>query len=121
MAKKDKTTTTFPKMGEENAYAVAGIRAAGAPQLQYAPRGPQGVGGTIPTEKGAPGRANVPVMDNVVPQTAERLGAKWAPQMLMSSVQAAEAAQTGRNVRLFRSAVGEREFYDKRQYGQVMQ
>ena len=62
------------------------------------------------------------------PQTAnnrtghqERLGAKWAPQMPLYAQNAAEASQTGRNVRILPASTGNRDFWYKRQYGQVQQ
>lgn len=116
----DKTTTNFQKVGNEAANVRVGVRDAGSPNLKYRPKG-GAKGGGIQREKGAPGRANVQTNDNSVPQSPERLGAKWAPQMVMSSPQAPESQSTGRNVRLFRSAVGSRDFYAKRQYGQVQQ
>jgi hypothetical protein len=95
------TVTSPAKMGEEMAHPVTGT--------------PQ----SIPREKGAPGRTNVLTDDNVVPKSPERLGAQWAPQMLMSSPQAPEAAQNTRNTRLLRPAAGSRDFWYKRQYGQT--
>lgn len=111
------TVTSPAKMGEEMAYPVP--NEPQSPRLQYQPRGGAS-GGSIPREKGAPGRSNVQTDDNRVYQTPERLGAKWAPQMLMDSPNLAVGAnQTQRNVRVLQSAVGNRDFWFKRQYGQT--
>lgn len=119
MAKRSKplapTTTSPAKMGEEMAHPTP--NEPQSPNLKYQARG--GATGGIPREKGAPGRANVQTDDNRVPQTPERLGAKWAPQMVMSAPQAPEASLTQRNVRVLPSAIGSRDFWLKRQYGQT--
>jgi hypothetical protein len=51
----------------------------------------------------------------------ERLGAQWAPQMPLYEQNAASASETQRNVVPVRSAVGNRDFWEKRKYGQVQQ
>lgn len=117
MAKKKRlapTVTSPAKMGEEMAKPRS--TAAQSPNVKYVPKG-GAKGGQEPAT--ANRRANVQTDDNRVYQTPERLGAKWAPQMLMSSPQAPESAQTQRNVTLVRSAVGNRDFYSKRQFGQT--
>lgn len=109
------TVTSPAKMGEEMAHPRA--NAAQSPNVKYQKKkGPRG-GGEPAT---AGGRKGVLTDDNRVPQSPERLGAKWAPQMVMSAPQAPEAAQTQRNVRVLPSAVGSRDFWLKRQYGQGM-
>jgi hypothetical protein len=110
------TVTSPAKMGEEMAHPVTGTPQS--PNLKSVAKG-GAKGGSIPREKGAPGRTNVLTDDNVVPKSPERLGAQWAPQMLMSSPQAPEAAQNTRNTRLLRPAAGSRDFWYKRQYGQT--
>ena len=103
----DKTYTTFPKMGTEAANARAA--ADYSPNLKFRPRG------------GASGGALEAATAGHRAGRQERLGATFAPQVLMSSPQAPEAGQNTRNTRLVPSAVGNRDFYLKRQYGQVMQ
>lgn len=110
------TVTSPAKMGEEMARPVP--NAPQSPNVKYQAKG-GAKGGSIPREKGAPGRANVQTDDNRVYQSPERLGAKWAPQMVMSAPQAPEAAQNQRNTRVLPSAVGNRDFWYKRQYGQT--
>lgn len=51
----------------------------------------------------------------------ERNGFKGAPQATHVYPNAPEASNTLRNVRLVPSAIGNRDFYNKRQYGQVAQ
>ena len=116
MAKKNKgkrlapTITSPAKMGEEMAHPRA--NAAQSPNVKYQPRGGAKGGSEPATAGGRSGR--------LLPQSEkERLGAKWAPQMLMSSPQAPEASQTQRNVRVVQSAIGNRDFWIKRQYGQT--
>lgn len=110
MAKKPlaPTVTSPAKMGEEMAYPNS--VAAQSPNVKYAPRG-QSKGGSIQPGKGAPGRNNI----------QERLGAKYAPQMTLYVPNAAASSQVGRNVRTVQSAIGNRDFFFKRQYGQRMQ
>ena len=109
MAKRLAPTTTSPaKMGEEMAKAQS--TNAQSPNVKNAPRH-GGVGG-------APEAATASVRSG----HQERLGAKWAPQMLMGSPEVLPSAQaTGSNVRTLPSAVGNRDFWYKRQYGQVQQ
>lgn len=94
----------FPTMGTEPANAsVAGVHE----------------GTLVPKSGNAKGGSGDPATAVVRPHSNERLGFKGAPQMTMSYPQAPEATQTFRNVRLYRSAVGNRDFYDRRQYGQT--
>lgn len=101
------TTTNPAKMGEEMAKVQS--VSAQSPNLKYQPRG------------GAAGGSPEPATANVRSGHQERLGAKWAPQMPLYEQNAAEASQTQRNVRVVQSAVGNRDFWFKRQFGQNMQ
>ena len=103
----DNTTTSFPKMGTEAARARAVSDMA--PSLKFRPRG-QSKGGSLP-----------PATAGHRQGVQERLGAQYAPQMSIVAVNAPESRQEQRNVRLVPSAVGNRDFYLKRRYGQVMQ
>lgn len=107
MAKRLAPTVTSPaKMGEEMAHPRS--NAAQSPNVKY-------------QKKGGPTGGAEPATANHRSGHQERLGAKWAPQVLMSSPQAPEASLTQRNVRTVPSAIGNRDFYLKRQYGQVQQ
>lgn len=102
------TVTSPAKMGEEMAHAQS--TASQSPNVKNQPKH-GGVGGApeAATKSNRTGHQ-------------ERLGAKWAPQMVMGSPEVLSAAQqTGANVRTLPSAVGNRDFYLKRQYGQVQQ
>lgn len=99
------TTTSPAKMGEE--MAVARSVAAESPNVKYAPR------------KNAKSDAPVGTTSHRTGHQ-ERLGAKYAPQMPLYEPNAAAASETQRNVRLVPSAVGNRDFYLRRQYGQGM-
>jgi hypothetical protein len=102
----DKTITNFPTMGTSAAYAE---------NLSGAPSGNT----TFVPKKGSAGGAGDPATATVRPHVLERNGFKGAPQMTMSYPQAPEASQTGRNVRLVPSALGNRDFYLRRQqFGQ---
>jgi hypothetical protein len=113
MAKRLAPTVTSPaKMGEEMAHPRA--NAAQSPNVKYQPRG-GAKGGAEPATAG--GRTATVTQDT----GRERLGAKWAPQMQMGSPEVLPSAQqTQRNVRLVRSAVGNVDFWSKRQFGQSM-
>lgn len=107
MAKRLAPTVTSPaKMGEEMAHAQA--VSAQSPNVKYQPRG---------NSKGGPEQATANHRTGI----QERLGAKYAPQMPLYAANAPEASLTQRNVRVVPSAVGNRDFYLKRQYGQVQQ
>lgn len=103
------TVTSPAKMGEEMAHPRA--VAAESPNVQYRPRGVAGKGGSIPDAGTAGHRTG----------HQERLGAKYAPQMPLYVQNAAAASETQKNVRLVPSAIGNRDFWTKRQYGQVQQ
>ncbi len=107
MAKRLAPTVTSPaKMGEEMAHPTS--VASQSPNVKYQPRG----GAT-----GGPEQATA----NHRTGHQERLGAKYAPQMPMYAPNAPEASMTMRNVRPVPSAVGNRDFWSKRSYGQVQQ
>jgi hypothetical protein len=98
----DKTTTTFPKMGTEAAYAN---NVSGAPSRNTKPVAKNG---------NAKGGAGEPATAANRQDVLERNGFKGAPQMKHSYPTAPEAGLTQRNVRLVRSAIGNRDFYDRR-------
>jgi hypothetical protein len=104
----DKTTTTFPKMGTSNASAV---NQSGAPSRNTKPVRKKSTVSAKPAPATAAHRQG----------TLERLGAQGAPQTTMSYPTAPEAAQTFRNVHIVPSAIGNRDFYLRRQYGQTGQ
>lgn len=109
------TTTSPAKMGEEMAHVQS--TSAESPNVQYRPRGGAKSGAPVGTISGPRSATMSP--DSRVPWT-ERLGAKYTPQVPMEGPVGPEAAQTQRNVRLVNSAVGNRDFYLRRQYGQGM-
>lgn len=99
------TTTSPAKMGEEMAHPQA--NSAQSPNLKYRPRNNSKSDAPVGTKANRVGHQ-------------ERLGAKYAPQMPLYAQNAAEASATQRNVRVVPSAVGNRDFYLRRQYGQGM-
>ena len=103
----DKTTTTFPKMGTSNARAV---NQSAAPSRNTKRVKKKSTVSAQPEAATAAHRQGV----------QERLGFKGAPQTAMSYPNAPEASQTQRNVRIVPSAVGNRDFYFRRAYGQGM-
>ena len=102
------TTTNPAKMGEEMAYPT--VTSSQSPNLKSVQRGGSKSGAPVGT-KSQPGRVNI----------QERLGAQFAPQMPLYYANAPEASQTLRNTRVLNSAVGNRDFWLKRQYGQNQQ
>lgn len=102
------TTTSPAKMGTEMAHAQA--MAPESPNVEYRPRGVPGKGGSAPAAT-ANHRQGI----------QERLGAQFAPQMTLYKANAAEAGLVQKNVRLVPSAVGNRDFWFKRAYGQRLQ
>lgn len=114
MAKRLAPTVTSPaKMGEEMAHPRS--NAAQSPHVQYRPRGGSKQSAEPQTKNN---RVGVLTQDT----GRERLGPKWAPQMQMGSPEVLPSAQaTQSNVRLVRSAVGNYDFWSKRQFGQRMQ
>lgn len=101
----DKTTTKFPTMGTEAATVtnVSGTTVSGT---------------LVPKSGNAKGGAGEPATANARSGSIERNGFKGAPQVNHVYANAPEASQTFRNVRLVPSAVGNRDFYARRQYGQ---
>jgi hypothetical protein len=107
------TVTSPAKMGEEMAHPRA--NAQQSPNVKYqAKHAPSGAAESAT----AGGRTQTVTQDT----GRERLGPKWAPQMMLNSPEVLPSAQqTQRNVRLVRSAVGNYDFWSKRQFGQRMQ
>lgn len=103
----DNTRTDFPTMGVEASQASAA--ADYSPNLKFRPRGGSS-GGTA--EAATAGHRT---------GHQERLGAKYAPQMSMVTANAPEASLEQRNVRLLPSSIGNRDFWAKRELGQVQQ
>ncbi len=99
------TKTNFATMGTE-ASQVAG-NASLSPNLKFQPRG------------GAKGGTTEPATAGHRQGILERFGHKGAPQVGVEYANAPEAANVGKNVRLVRSAIGNRDFYDKRSLGQT--
>lgn len=106
MARTDRTTTEFPKMGNYPAGSV--VNTSGAPSAHTITRPKQGGPTGMIEPATAKSRANI----------LERMGCSYAPQATLYKQNAAEASATLRNVRLLPSAVGNRDFYLRRQYGQ---
>ena len=105
----DKTTTNFAKMGTE-ASAVTNV--SGAPSKN-----------TKPIKKSAHSKGGSPYPEQTKANrkgVLERNGFKGAPQTTLYAPNAQEASATFRNVRLMPSAIGNRDFYLRRQYGQGM-
>lgn len=100
----DKTSTNFRKMGTDAAYAT---NQSGAPSANtiLAPR--------HNTQSGSDGATASHRQASL-----ERNGFKGAPQVNHVYPQAPEASNVQRNVRLMPSAIGNRDFYLRRQYGQ---
>lgn len=103
----DRTATTFPKIG---------------------PGGPPWVDRTVTPSRNTTAVPRGSAKHGMVePATAvhratiqERLGAKGAPQAVLYRPNAAEAGLVQRNVHQVPSAIGNRDFYLRRQYGQGM-
>lgn len=104
MSKADKSTTHFETMGTSMAKPVAAVP---SPNTVRVPKGHAKDG------------SGDPATANVRPHVHERNGFKGAPQIGHSYPQAPESAGTLRNVRYFRSSVGNRDFYARRQHGQT--
>lgn len=109
------TTTNPAKMGEAMAYPRS--TAAQSPNVKnVSKKGHAKDASGDPATAG--GRKGTLTQDT----GRDRLGAKWAPQMMMGSPEVLPSAQSNtRNVRLVRSAVGNVDFWSKRQFGQRMQ
>lgn len=107
-SKAAKTTTTFPKVGN-NIAATVGSSQSVKPQR-----------GTLVRKTGnAKGGMLEPATARNRAQVQERLGFKGAPQTKTSYMTAQEAALTQRNTLIVRSAVGNRDFYDARARSQA--
>jgi hypothetical protein len=104
MAKQAKTSTSFPTMG--TSASRARVMADSAPSLKFVPRKGAKSGAAVGTKGTRKGQQ-------------ERLGFKGAPQVTMAYPNNPESSQEFRNVRLVPSAVGNRDFYLKRAYGQT--
>lgn len=106
----DKTTTNFPKMGTVNGVAV-NVSAAPSGNTKPVKKYGEGVGGMIQNA----------LYEGVRRNMQERGGAKLTPQTRMVAETNPEAGANLRNTKLVPSAIGNRDFYDKRKFGQVMQ
>jgi hypothetical protein len=104
----DKTTTNFLTMGTANSRAN---NVSGAPSKNTKPVRKKSTVSAKPEGATASHRQG----------TMERLGFKGAPQTTMSYPTAPEASQTFRNVHIVPSALGNRDFYLRRMYGQTGQ
>lgn len=105
----DATQTTFEKMGDDIVNSVVGsVMARQSPNTISVPRkGPTG--------------SQEPATANHRSQVLERHGASLHPTATLYKQNAAEASATMRNTRMVPSAIGNRDFYAKRQYGQAQQ
>jgi hypothetical protein len=106
MPKAAKTTTTFPKVGNKIAVNVGKSQSARPQRGKLVKKG--GSKGGMLEGATAAHKANV----------QERLGAKMAPQAILYQPNAAEAGLTQRNTVFMPSALGNRDFYLRRQYRQ---
>lgn len=105
----DKTTTSFGKVGDS--FAKSAVNQSGAPSRNTKPVKRKGASGGALEAATATHKKNIP----------ERLGAKQHPTATLYKQNAAEASATQRNVRTVPSAIGNRDFYNKRQFGQIAQ
>ena len=105
----DACTTTFEKMGDSIIDQVVGnVMARQSPNtVSVARKGPTG--------------GQEPATANHKSNVLERGGASLHPTATLYKQNAAEASATMRNTRLVPSALGNRDFYAKRQYGQAQQ
>lgn len=101
------TKTTFTKVGDSVAK-VATATSRGVQRGKLVKKG-NSKGGMLEGATQAH-KANI----------LERNGASFAPKAVLYAANAPEAAQTLRNTRIVPSAVGNRDFYLRRQYGQGM-
>lgn len=106
MAKNSDPQGSFPTVGTSVATSVVNQSGAPSKNTKSVPKKTQGRGAS-PTGAKA-NRQGV----------QERLGAKLAPQATLYAQNAAEASATQRNVVTVQSAIGNRDFYLRRQYGQ---
>ena len=103
------TKTKFEKVGDNVARSIGGSQSA-KPQRGTLVKKGNSKGGML---EGATAvhRANI----------QETLGASWHPTATLYAANAPEAGLVQRNVRTVQSAIGNRDFYLKRAYGQVAQ
>lgn len=102
----DATVTTFPKMGDDIVNSVVGsVMARQSPN-------------TISVAKKGPTGGSEPATANHKSNISERGGASLHPTATLYKQNAAEAGATMRNTRMVPSAIGNRDFYARRQYGQ---
>lgn len=107
MARKtDKSTTKFTKMGTSAASTVDNLSAAPSKNTKRVPK--------KTTVSAAPQPATVSIRQHVY----ERNGASYAPKATLYAQNAAEASATQRNTVVVPSALGNRDFYLRRRYGQ---
>ena len=99
------TRTKFEKVGDSVAK-VATATSRGVQRGKLVKKG--GASGGMLEGATAAHKANI----------QERLGPGFAPKVTLYAANAPEAQQTMRNVRIVQSAVGNRDFYLRRQYGQ---
>lgn len=102
----DKTITTFPKIGTAVAKGIAKSQSARPQRGILRPRGV--------SEGGMLAAATA----NHRPNIQERLGAKLAPQVTLYAPNAASAGDLQRNTVIVPSAMGNRDFFLRRRYGQ---
>jgi hypothetical protein len=105
MARTDKTVTSFPTMGTEAASLQQ--RHAKPERGKAVPKTGNAKGGMLEGAT-ATHKANI----------AEVQGAKLAPQIAHVYPNAPEASATQKNTVIVPSALGNRDFYLRRQYGQ---
>lgn len=111
MAKQPKqspTRTTFEKVGK-NIAATVGSGQSAKPQRGKLVKKGNSKGGMLEGATAAH-RANV----------QERMGPQFRPTATLYAQNAPSASETQRNTRIVQSAVGNRDFYLRRQYGQGM-
>jgi hypothetical protein len=101
------TKTTFAKVGDSVAK-VATATSRGVQRGKLVKKG-NSKGGMLEGAT-ASHKANI----------QERMGATFTPKATLYAANAPEAAQTQRNTRIVPSALGNRDFYLRRQYGQGM-
>lgn len=107
MAKTDKATTKRPTMGTLAATTVENLSAAPSKNTKL-------VG-----KKGPKGGAE-PKTASIRQHVYERNGASYTPTATLYEANAAEAGATLRNTVVVPSALGNRDFYLRRRYGQGM-
>lgn len=101
-------------MAQNSKRPTMGTSAAQASNVSGAPSTKTTLVPKTGNAKGGSDPATATHRENVM----ERNGFKGAPQVNHSYPQAPEASQTQRNVRIFAPAIGNRDFYSRRQFGQ---